>query len=1071
MSYVHKLWLTVLALTFTLGCSKQDPVISLIGFSSLSPKLSGQGPYEVNDSHFSTPYEISGQCSSDIKNLQVKLEGQDWNTLTTLLSNSDGDCSDENFKISFKLEELGFALNDYKTKSIWLRAVSLTGESQPQQIDVIYNNTSPPPTTPQATVPTISSINYISNTEIDIKWALPDDHGNDEVVISIKNGNVTPDCSSGFEVPAQSNATTNISSGNGTTSFDLNSNDITISICGKNSGNQSSPASMVYYKKPLSLTAMASSPNNTSILVSGISADGATNFEVLHALTTDPLPICSGTGSLTGPDYTIPGLPSDTGYNIVVCAYNNNSPAQWNRYVINDVFTMKDQPTPPAGLTLNRISGSDTLTLSGLNPAITYYVDYSDNSANLKNDFNNAALTNINSQNQIQFSTAKNKKYYVRVWSYDSQAFPNSSTPVDYDQWSYIQLLKRDENSKKWGYYISNTMANPHDLTNFTNECTDTIINSINSPNECVNAGLLWHIEIPGATSCNDYKVEIEKSSDNNVVPFLWKCVQRANFADFQIVGVKNNFKLNSLINLSSFVGFNVLLKDKNYGTVKSNSLNAQTLWTNPVNVLNSTSQTTLGSEKDQNIIIIGGSHTGPLILDGISNASIIQNRFNFDTSSRGSNITVNNSRNLFLEVNVSNSNSTYTPLNISNSKNITLSNSNIHSSSKGLLISNSNYINISNTKIMNIQSSGALLASDTKNLYITNSKFSNSYGGVSFDTTNINIAPKISISQSIIVGIRELSSPIRVTNSNINLASTNVNHVSFSNNSLESIYLNSTLQNLTVNQIYSTGSDLTVDGIPDNDAVFVSYEDSNSHFSFSQLGFSNHLNNIYLKHNVTSGSEVRPNPEFYNSYLDSDTNPVCNLQNSGGDYDTCDSYPRKTNTFTFGDFYSPSTTTTVTTSDWINTSIYDYWLYSTSSCSTSQTCTLYSITLNRSNSNILDSSYSFSGVAHSNNNYAPSTGKFNNPDCSSALNKEAIYKNSVGVSEYYLSNAAEINTDFIGNNNGLCESNETCILSPNLGAYQGHMGTDNDYKKCNFSSSTNVINVEVYAHPYNGKL
>ena len=31
------------------------------------------------------------------------------------------------------------------------------------------------------------------------------------------------------------------------------------------------------------------------------------------------------------------------------------------------------------------------------------------------------------------------------------------------------------------------------------------------------------------------------------------------------------------------------------------------------------------------------------------------------------------------------------------------------------------------------------------------------------------------------------------------------------------------------------------------------------------------------------------------------------------------------------------------------------------------------------------------------------------------------------------------IHRDLIGNDNGLCESGETCLYTPNLGSYQGH--------------------------------
>ena len=66
-----------------------------------------------------------------------------------------------------------------------------------------------------------------------------------------------------------------------------------------------------------------------------------------------------------------------------------------------------------------------------------------------------------------------------------------------------------------------------------------------------------------------------------------------------------------------------------------------------------------------------------------------------------------------------------------------------------------------------------------------------------------------------------------------------------------------------------------------------------------------------------------------------------------------------------------------------------------------------------------------------------------------------------------YLLNAMEILGDEIGNDNGLCESNEACIYAPNIGAYQG----EGDYttKSCVFQNGT-VTGVQMYAYPINGQ-
>lgn len=64
-----------------------------------------------------------------------------------------------------------------------------------------------------------------------------------------------------------------------------------------------------------------------------------------------------------------------------------------------------------------------------------------------------------------------------------------------------------------------------------------------------------------------------------------------------------------------------------------------------------------------------------------------------------------------------------------------------------------------------------------------------------------------------------------------------------------------------------------------------------------------------------------------------------------------------------------------------------------------------------------------------------------------------------------FLTNAIEINDDKTGNNNGLCESNEACIYTPNFGAYQGH-GT---LQSCIFNDAK-VSGVKMYWYSTNGR-
>ncbi len=64
-----------------------------------------------------------------------------------------------------------------------------------------------------------------------------------------------------------------------------------------------------------------------------------------------------------------------------------------------------------------------------------------------------------------------------------------------------------------------------------------------------------------------------------------------------------------------------------------------------------------------------------------------------------------------------------------------------------------------------------------------------------------------------------------------------------------------------------------------------------------------------------------------------------------------------------------------------------------------------------------------------------------------------------------FLSGAIEVMGDGIGNDNGLCESNETCVFAPNIGAYQGHGALVH----VGNVTAGSVANVDLWKYPTNG--
>lgn len=81
---------------------------------------------------------------------------------------------------------------------------------------------------------------------------------------------------------------------------------------------------------------------------------------------------------------------------------------------------------------------------------------------------------------------------------------------------------------------------------------------------------------------------------------------------------------------------------------------------------------------------------------------------------------------------------------------------------------------------------------------------------------------------------------------------------------------------------------------------------------------------------------------------------------------------------------------------------------------------------------------------------------------CPSYLSGNVVSVSVNSTPRTYLTNAIEI-IGTGGNHNGLCESNETCLYTPNFGAFQG--SGDYTQKWCTIGVGTTVQNVTVYAY------
>lgn len=89
-----------------------------------------------------------------------------------------------------------------------------------------------------------------------------------------------------------------------------------------------------------------------------------------------------------------------------------------------------------------------------------------------------------------------------------------------------------------------------------------------------------------------------------------------------------------------------------------------------------------------------------------------------------------------------------------------------------------------------------------------------------------------------------------------------------------------------------------------------------------------------------------------------------------------------------------------------------------------------------------------------------------NNSTCPAAVHGNKTLTDQQTTSNTFLINALEIRGDAVGDDDGLCESNESCIYSPNFGVYQ--VSGDYTSQSCIFQDGT-VSGVKMYAYPTNG--
>ncbi len=108
------------------------------------------------------------------------------------------------------------------------------------------------------------------------------------------------------------------------------------------------------------------------------------------------------------------------------------------------------------------------------------------------------------------------------------------------------------------------------------------------------------------------------------------------------------------------------------------------------------------------------------------------------------------------------------------------------------------------------------------------------------------------------------------------------------------------------------------------------------------------------------------------------------------------------------------------------------------------------------------------SGAGIYNRSYSGSSANGSTPVDGSTCGVNTVLMNDFivvgGVT--FLRNAIEIDGDGVGNDNGVCESNEDCVYAPNIGAYQGSGGITAGY--CIPAGSAGLSNIRIFKYNTN---
>ncbi|MDX1957457.1 MAG: hypothetical protein SFU98_02735 [Leptospiraceae bacterium] len=601
--------------------------------------------------------------------------------------------------------------------------------------------------------------------------------------------------------------------------------------------------------------------------------------------------------------------------------------------------------------------------------------------------------------------------------------------------------------NSNWMDYIRRDMGNPSSIAQTTvTDCDGTETGWYNS---CIHVGEIRRFELSNVTDCTDI------SASDLLAAFNWVCAVQSGKVYIYSTGLKYEKNLSDLIDFS-----NVNWKDNSVTVTKASQTIATTTpakwWTNPILVR--AAGATLTTSSTINIITtnitgqftIGANKVGLIIKPEniLSNSSTV---INFSATSNFSWIEgkINCTINTQMLTGVTNSGKFSQFRNLSVSR-ATGNNDLIDMS--GSSVDLGQYYH--NFRVANLTNVGVNINVRSKKTIFNGLNSSNANKGI-FPNSNDLIFLNVVTANQNNFGIDTAAS---ASNNNfyINLTS--------SNSSQDNIQINSPYTNSTLNNVLMVNGE--VNGF-----------DYNSNLSNNTL-----LNTISAHNNTAHFSRATTNSVTFKGILKT-SSTSCSISGGGtpGLNSTCGKIAPSELT--------PPTDTTanlsnsfvgkVTTNDSINvadsngfasTPTNDPYGFENLFRNWGVDPGVFPVAANRgactNNCRIWDWSLVSTDTQARATNACPDGSSTNTQTWSDA------------TTITYLRNAQELMFDGVGNDNGICESNEDCLWTPNIGAYQGHgsiikgtvsANTPNDQSCSDIGTGGTIQNVKIFKYQING--